>query len=407
MTDWDPQLFLKEGEERGTDPQILNNALAIAENIKSKNKLLPPLFTLGHLAFLSGVSYGYLRGVVSRRQEHPYRSFQIRKRPGKRGETRLRTIVVPQGKLMEVQRWIAQALLSKVPVHPSSVAFSKGNTVVSAAQPHCQCRWLIKLDVKNFFESINEITVYRVFRSLGYQPIVAFELARLCTRCVVGSPFIGKKWRALASRSRFKIEEYSVKALGHLPQGAPSSPMLANLAMVEFDRELASISFNNGFVYTRYADDIAISTRDKSFGRERCQALIEEIFVLMGKWGLSPNRAKTRISSPGSRKIVLGLIVNGPRPNLTREFKDNLRRHTHFLSSSEVGPTKHAFARGFASTVGLKNHVVGLIAFAHQVDPEFAAARQAELSDVEWPEAGSMSDVKRTGRTRRIRRRRL
>ena len=385
MTDWNPQHFLEEGEERGTDPQLLRNALATAAIIQSQNPRLPPLLTLGHLAFLVGADYGYLRRVVDRSVEHPYRSFQIQKRPGKHGEKRLRTIVVPQGKLMAVQRWITQALLSKVSPHPSSVAFSKGNTLVAAAQAHCECRWLIKLDVKNFFESINEVAAYRVFRSLGYQPIVAFELARLCTRLVTGSPFIGKKWRTLAPASRFKIGDYSMKSLGHLPQGAPTSPMLANLAMIEFDREMAKIAASKELTYTRYADDIALSSRDKSFGRDKCQELVQQVFVLMGKWGLSPNRTKTRISSPGARKIVLGMIVNGPKPNLTREFKDNLRRHTHFLSSPAAGPAKHATARGFSSTIGLKNHVMGLISFAHQVDPDFAAERRAQLSDVEWP----------------------
>ncbi len=286
---------------------------------------------------------------------------------------------------MEVQRWITQALLSKVPPHPSSVAFSKGDTLVAAAQAHCECRWLIKLDVKNFFESINEVAAYRVFRSLGYQPIVAFELARICTRLVTGSPFIGKKWRASAPASKFKIGDYSMKSIGHLPQGAPTSPMLANLAMAEFDKALGDLAALNGVTYTRYADDIALSSLNKSFGRNRCQALILEVFVLMAKWGLSPNRTKTRISSPGARKVVLGLVVNGPQPNLTREFKDNLRRHTHFISSATIGPAKHAAARGFSSTIGLKNHVMGLISFAHQVDPGFASERRAELSDVEWP----------------------
>ena len=48
------------------------------------------------------------------------------------------------------------------------MAFSPGDTLVAAASPHCGCKWLVKMDVRNFFESINEIAAYRVFRSLGY-----------------------------------------------------------------------------------------------------------------------------------------------------------------------------------------------------------------------------------------------
>src|SRR5205823_5981263 len=84
--------------------------------------------------------------------------------------------------LMQVQRWIAQRILALGRPHTASFAYAKGNSIKDAAALHCGCRWLIKLDVRRFFESISEIAVYHVFCRLGYQPLVAFELARICTR---------------------------------------------------------------------------------------------------------------------------------------------------------------------------------------------------------------------------------
>ena len=105
----------------------------------------------------------------------------------------------------------------------------------------------------------------------------------------------------------------------------------------------------------------------------------------MGRFGLSPNATKAVVATPGSRKVVLGLIVDGAEPRLPREFKDNLRRHLHYLARADVGPVAHARARGFASTIGLRNHLFGLLAFAKQIEPDYAAECRRALDGVAWP----------------------
>lgn len=386
MTKWRPQPYRRQGESKGINPQILDNAIAAGQAVIDVDAALPPVFTLRHLAHLTGADYGLLRAIIKRAIENPYRVFRIRKRPSESGERRYRTICAPDPALLGVQRWIAEYILSRGRTHSASTAYSKGSRLIAAAEPHCECRWLIKLDVKNFFESISEISAYRAFRRLGYQPLVAFELSRLSTR--LGSSTVlrrRKRWRKDNMTQHQVIQAYKHSRMGHLPQGAPTSPMLANLAMVTFDEQLSVLAARHGVTYTRYADDIALSTCQQNFNRSLAAKLIGQVYALMGKHGLSPNRTKTRVVPPSGRKVVLGLLVDGKAPRLTREFKSALRMHLHFLRHPEVGPASHAARRGFASVAGLRNHLVGLLSFAQQIEPEYAKARDKEFASVNWP----------------------
>lgn len=386
MTTWRPQHYRRLGESKGIDSQILDNAIVAGQSVIDVDAALPPIFTLRHLAHQTGANYGLLRAIVERANENPYRVFRIRKRPSESGERRYRTICAPEPALLVVQRWISEYVLSRGRTHSASTAYSKGSRLIAAAEPHCGCRWLIKLDVKNFFESISEISAYRAFRLLGYQPLVAFELSRLSTR--LGSNTVlkrRKRWCKDNFTEHQVIQAYKHGRIGHLPQGAPTSPMLANLAMVAFDEQLSVLAARHGLTYTRYADDIALSTRQQDFNRTMAAKLIGQVYALMGKHGLSPNSTKTRVVPPAGRKVVLGLLVDGEVPRLTREFKSALRMHLHFLRHPEVGPARHASRRGFAAVAGLRNHIEGLLSFARQIEPEYAQARNMELAAVQWP----------------------
>lgn len=386
MADWRPQHYRKNGLELGVDPTTLENSISAAEVITSVDPRLPPVLTLKHLAHLTDADYGLLRAIVSRQDEDPYRVFRIRKRPSENGEKRFRTICVPDPSLLRVQRWIAQEVVALGRPHSASTAYSKGSRIIEAAKPHCGCRWLIKLDVRNFFESITEISAFRAFRRFGYQPLVAFEMTRLCTR-LGGRTLLRrrKRWTDSGREKNYPIRIYRRHRMGHLPQGAPTSPMLANLAMVDFDAKVSAIALEAGLTYTRYADDLAFSTSAVRFDRLQASQLIGKIYAVMGDYGLSPNSTKTRVLGPGTRKTVLGLLVDGAQPRLSREFKANLRMHLYYLQHPAIGPTIHAARRGFTAVGGLRNHVRGLISYARQIEPAYAALRETEFYKVRWP----------------------
>ena len=382
MNSWRPQQYRKQAQASGENPATVNRAIETGNLTVQKHGDSPPLFSLRHLADMVEVPYDFLRAVVSRDDCDPYRLFRIHKRVTK-GSKRYRIICVPSPTLLRTQSWIARNILRTANPHHASTAFAQDNDIVSAAGIHCNARWLVKLDVENFFESITEIAAYRAFLSLGYQPLVAFELGRLCTR-VRSRAGIWKNVRWRSRSGKYKISAYSYPELGYLPQGAPTSPMLSNLSVAGFDEDVYEISKTHGLRYSRYADDISLSTQDTSFSRTKAVKVIRQVYEAMVQHGLSPHRGKTQIRPPGARKIVLGLLVDGKTPRLTKEYKSKLRMHLYYLNHPNIGPVRHAENRGFESIIGLWAHVRGLIAHAQLVEPEYADARLKEFNKIAW-----------------------
>jgi len=373
---WSPQRYFQDGRRRGRDDAVLAEGVRQIQNLRRHVPPLPAILTLCHLAQRTGVPYDHLRGIVSRADERPnYRRFKIRKRSGG-----WRRISVPEPKLKIAQTWLAQHVLSKVAPHAASHAFAPGSSTVACAVQHSGARWLIKMDIADFFGSITEIQVYRVFRSLGYNALVSFELAAVCTDAPWRSAkYALRSWQVHFPRKR--IELYVRKRLGRLPQGAPSSPMLANLVMRRLDQALSDLGQSHGLVYTRYSDDITFSTAG-AFTKTRAFKVVEAAATLLKAQGLYPNRAKTAIVHPGARRIVLGLSVNEAYPRLSRTFRDRLRQHFYYLEKH--GIQRHMEARKFDSVGGLYRHLRGLIDYANMVDQPYAASLRRRLAMLPW-----------------------
>jgi retron-type reverse transcriptase len=386
LTNWRSQSFSDAAREANAPTELVDNAKRTRAMQRRRGRQLPPIFTLNHLSHLTGVRYSFLRDCVERYGEEPYKVFRILKRalPGE-SKPRYRMISVPDDRLMAVQRWINQRILQELDVHPASTAFKRGQNIVDAASRHCGCRWLIKMDVVNFFESTSEQQVYHVFSSAGYQPLVAFELARICTRRGQDSyARRGRKWQS-SWRDEVTIPDYYSALLGHLPQGAPTSPMLANLVMKKFDEVVSGIAADRGLIYSRYADDLSFSTDCDQFNRDDARTLVSIVKVELKRYGFRSHYMKTKISPPGSRRIVLGLLVDGDEPRLSKAYRKTLDQHLHFMSPESVGPVAHAEHNNFRSVYGLKNHVEGLIIHAAQVDPDYAQMCWTKFHRVEWP----------------------
>ena len=372
---WSPQLYLQEGRARQVEPGVLNEAAKQLDEFYARNSDIPAILTLGHLAQRSEVPYDRLRAVVERSIQ-PYNHFTIRKRSGGR-----RTISVPSRDLLRAQRWLSKHILNKQSVHSACYAFAPGSSIVNCARRHTGARWLVKMDILGFFGSISEIAVYRVFHDLGYKPLVAFELARLTT-CVTNNWFRYRNLRWHNYYPFYTIDAYDDERIGHLPQGAPTSPMLSNLVMKKVDVKLVRMASRNGLVYTRYSDDLAFSKRD-GWERSEAKKFVHSVSSVLRAEGYYPNIKKTKIVPPGARKIVLGLIVDGPEPRLSRQFRSKLRQHLYYLR--RYGPVEHMKRRRFETLLGMRRHIRGHIDFASMVDEKFARRMLAQFNDVEWP----------------------
>lgn len=363
MTVGPSHLYVKEGLRKGVSKEILRNVVDQANLIKKHG--LPPVITLRHLSHICGVHHRYLRLTVSRKETR-YKVFRISKRSGGK-----RTICVPELPLLIVQKWIDSNILSKCRPHHKSFAFNKGSSIIKCAREHCGSRWLIKIDVKHFFESITEIQVFKLFESFGYQPLVAFELARLCTRQFQTDDLFNKRKWLVDSSKYEKIPFYRSGILGHVPQGSPTSPKISNLVCRGLDDKISRYAESEETVYTRYADDLHFSAHSRNFNRKKASRLIYNIKRLLYEEGFEIRTTKTVVVPPGARKIVLGLNIDQDRPRLQKDFKKGLIKNIWGIR--RFGLAEHCTHKKFRSIWGFIRHIKGKIAYAKMVDPELAS----------------------------------
>jgi hypothetical protein len=256
---------------------------------------------------------------------------------------------MPVRELKEAQRIVLREILGLVPVHGAAHGFTVGRSVVTNAAAHCGKAVVLRLDVADFFTSVTAARVFRIFRSLGYPTSVSRMLMGLCTTSIPAEVWDGRRGARLGA----DFERGQRLRTRHLPQGAPTSPALANLAAGRLDRRLTGLAKAMGATYTRYADDLAFSGGvELAHGRMRLEALVgaiarEEGFVL--------NHRKTRMMRRGVRQVVAGVVVN-ERPNVRREAFDELKA---ILTNS----VRHgATSQNRAGVADFRGHLAGRVA---------------------------------------------
>lgn len=372
----------KNAEEAGVNPAYTARLLSVAKSLTVAQ--VPVVFSLMHLAVLSGASWSGLRASIGRERDD-YWVFEIRKRSGGN-----RRICAPKPMLRKVQSWIHSQILTSPGalkrIHRASTAYSPKSSIIKNALAHAGCSWLVKVDIKDFFESISERQVYYVFRSLGYPALLSFEMARLCTRVAPprhdGIARPRERTRRWTNTSERDAMPYAAESLvGHLPQGAPTSAMLANLVAVTMDDEIQEIADACGAMYTRYADDIVLSLSNSS--RAECNEILSSIAQVVARAGYRVNRKKTHISGPGARKIVTGLVVNGSIPRLTRTTREEIELALYHIRKH--GLLGHMEKRHSKNPLGYLNHLTGLIHFARSVEKDFGDRAMQELEAVLQP----------------------
>lgn len=369
-----PHIYRKLGErvyrsrqEQTVDPQaVISAAISQAQLVEAKG--LTAVLTLNHLAHQTGASYGFLRGIVERNTD-PYTDLSIKRRNGRR----MREISIPDPILMEVQRWILHRILTILPTHQNSYAYTPGRSILHCARKHLGAKWIVKLDIRDFFPSISEARACSIFQTAGYQPLISLEMARICTRYAGHVSYINQE-RYRVSPEYTTIKAYKRPMLGFLPQGAPTSGSLANLVTNSLDIKLTDLASNLGLVYTRYADDLTFSSPN-DFERGAAVGLVRAARRILRSERFIMHEQKTSIIPPGARKLVLGLLVDGDRIRMSRKLRSRITNH---IRGVEVfGLSQHMTHVRFSSIDGFVRHVSGLLAFAYDIEPEWAGQAQA------------------------------
>jgi RNA-directed DNA polymerase len=330
-----------------------------ADPAKLAARGLPHLDAPPALAAALGLSVGALRALAFHRrvsESSSYVRFTIPKKTG--GE---RLISAPMPRLKAAQRWVLERLLEPLATHEAAHGFRRGRSIVSNAAPHVGAKVVINVDLKDFFPSVTFRRVKGVFRSHGHAESVATVLALLCTEPEVEEVELDGRRYFVALGDR------------RLPQGAPSSPALTNLLCRRLDRRLEAASAKFGFVYTRYADDLTLSSADPPRGATAKMLNLLRAVVASEGFVLHPD--KTRVLHRGRRQEVTGLTVNR---SLGVE-RAELRRFRALLHQlGQKGPEGLRWGQSsdvFAAALGFANYVA-------MVQPEKGAALRDRVREL-------------------------
>jgi len=340
---------------------------------------LPVLDDLSQLAALLGLTQAELdwfsdpkhwaRITTSAALQH----YRVSTRPAPSGAVRV--LEAPKHRLRTVQRLLLDRVLDGVPAHDAAHGFRRGRSVASFAAPHAGRAVVLRMDLEGFFASVTVGRVYGTFRTAGYPEPVAHCLAGLVTTVLPH-----RTWQALPRPDGPALLDAHWRlgrrlAAPHLPQGAPTSPAIANLAAHRLDVRLTALAQSWGGRYTRYADDLALSG-ERSW-RTGTSRLVDLVTDVARDEGFRVNERKTVVMPRGGRQVLGSLVVND-QPRVRRSEVDVLRAVLH--NCVRHGPS----SQDREGRADFRGHLTGRVGWVAQHDPVRGARLRADLERIDW-----------------------
>lgn len=258
---------------------------------------LPPVTSLGALSVMTGYNPGFV-WALSNRTTRYYRVFEIPK-----GRT-TRQIEAPRVALKLIQKWLSFHFSAKWKPSEAIHGFVPGRSHLTAASTHLKAEWMLSADLANFFPSTPIDVIRDSLRMLGYRDGNGLEL--------------------LSNLLSFR---------GRLSQGAPTSPVISNIALSRIDDALSGVAKHYGIRFTRYADDITFSGVTGVPFPDDLLALVREQFE-GSPWRLSEK--KLHFAKSPARLKVHGLLIHGDELRLTKGYRNRLRAYRHLMRIGRI-----------------------------------------------------------------------
>jgi retron-type reverse transcriptase len=265
-----------------------------------------------------------------------YASFTIAKRDGA-----VRQILAPCRSLKHIQRRILYRVLEPLDKHDAAHGFRRRRSILTNAAVHAGKELVLSVDLADFFPSISSKRVYGLLRALKWPQGLASVLTRLTT------------WQ------------------GTLPQGAPTSPALANLIARRLDRRLEGLARKRGLAYTRYADDLTFSG-----AAQQARQAFPMIKRIVEEEGFKLSEGKTRFMRRGRRQTVTGLVVND-QAGVPRRYRRQIRAALHNIQTGRLSFSSPA------ERSAVLQQLQGHVNFIRSIRPEHAAPLEAALAELE------------------------
>lgn len=260
--------------------------------------------------------------------------------PLKKKDGTPRPIRAPKEKLKIIQKAILRNILSDIKLPPCCYGFSKNKSIIENAKVHSKNDFLLNLDIQDFFPSVHYKKVQQIFLDMGLSDEIAGILCGLTTY------------------------EY------RLPQGAPTSPFLASLALSNLDYRLMQLAKSNYLTYTRYFDDISFS------GNKRVVVLEKDITRIIKEEGYVVKIQKRKLFTKNEVKEVNGILITAKKLSLknTEELFDyvsDINKYGLYKLKTD-NPEKE------------KQSIRGKIAFLKQVDETVANSIETIFNKINW-----------------------
>jgi RNA-directed DNA polymerase len=248
-----------------------------------------------------------------------YNSFYIPKK--KKGEKRV--IDCPNANLKAIQRFFLRRYLNKIEVNKRVNGFVPKRGIKRNALFHMKKKYLLTIDIKDFFPSISQKKVFEVLYEIYSDKAFALKIAKLCT----------------------------YKRL--LPQGAPTSPALSNLVFKGIDDKIMKYCNSEMVNYSRYADDLTFSSDNKN----SLQYVYKFVNNLLYANGFNVNKKKTRYLSGKGKMSITGVYINSGKPKVNNQIKKQLRAelHQYIINDREIN----------------LNRVSGYISFIRSIEDDY------------------------------------
>lgn len=345
----EPQPKVPPSKTKWDNKKLSNRTLLTNE---AKNKILVAIETgkitissATDVANLLEVPTGQLLYILYERKNN-YRSFNLKK---KNGENRI--INSPYSGLAILQQRLKTILDYFYRPKKSAHGFIKNKSIISNAEKHIKKRYVVNVDLEDYFGTITFPRIYGLFKSrpFNFSHSAATVLAQLCT--------------------------YQ----GKLPQGACTSPVLANLVSASLDKQLTQLAKKNNIAYTRYADDITFSFRQNGISEviklseDENYEIGDQLLSIIGKNGFKINQDKFRVQKRNVKQVVTGLTVND-KVNIDKKYIRLTRSMIHKWSQDKL-----TAALLYTTTLGIKarnndhaisifrNHIYGRLSFIRMI----------------------------------------
>lgn len=264
---------------------------------------------------------------ISNRVERNYKVYKIKKH-----NDNYRTIYNPNNQLKIIQKNILKNILNHRSISKYAKAYHRGISLKDNATPHINQNKILKLDIIDFFESIEYPAIYSSCFNEAYFPkSVGHLLTQLCT--------------------------YESR----LPQGAPTSSYISNLVMKDFDEELGKWCEEHNINYTRYSDDMTFS------GDFNPSEVIQKVRKMLYKLNLKINTKKIHVISNSQQQNVTGIVVNN-KIQASSKYRNQIRQSIYYLK--KYGIKEHLAKINYPNTpTKYINSLKGKINYVLSIDP--------------------------------------